>query len=223
MAGGCQGKVVVVVVVVVVVGVGVGVVVVVAASGSATCDLYSYYDFYYILQTTFSVVVVVVAVVVAAAVAVVVVVVVVVTVELVGVAVAVVLVVARVVVVVVVVVLVVAVALSRQKETSCRTLLARERRELLTISCSSSEDGIELTLKKKGWSSPDLQKQKSGPPPLPSLQNREDEYSTSCSYCSGLERLSALFHRRRSFPATMLLKTINREECPHHPFKALML
>ena len=26
-----------------------------------------------------------------------------------------------------------------------------------------------------------------------------------------------------SFPATMLWKTFNREECPHHRFKALML
>ena len=51
--------------------------------------------------------------------------------------------------------------------------------------------------KKKGWSSPDLQNQKSGPPPLLSFQNTEDECSTSCSYCSGLERLSALLHRRQ--------------------------
>ena len=71
-----------------------------------------------------------------------------------------------------------------------------KKTELLTISSSSSEDGRELTLQNfKAWSSPDLQKEKSGPPPLPSLQEREDEYSTSCARSSGLERLSALFHR----------------------------
>ena len=83
------------------------------------------------------------------------------------------------------------------KKTSCLTRLARERTELLTVSSSSSEDGRELTLQKKAWSSPDLQKAKSCLPPLPSFQEREDEYSTSCSHASGLERLSALFHRRQ--------------------------
>ena len=148
-----------------------------------------------------------------------------VTVELVGVAVAVVLVVARVVVVVVVVVLVVAVALSRQKETSCRTLLARERKRapdyLLFVFRrrnrslrSRRKDGVPQTFKNKSL----------GPPPLPSLQNREDEYSTSCSYCSGLERLSAPLPSQTVFPGDDALgKPINREECPHHPFKALML
>ena len=110
------------------------------------------------------------------------------------------------------------------KKTSCLTLLARERTELLTISSSSSEDGRELTLQEKAWSSPDLQREKSGPPPLPSLQKRKDEYSTSCSHFSGLERLSVLFHRRQClahpfiFPATMLWKTFNRKESPPHVF-----
>ena len=72
---------------------------------------------------------------------------------------------------------------SRQKQTSCLTLWAREGRKLLTTSSSSSEDGRELTIKKKGWSSPDLQKERSGAPPLPNS--------------SGLERPSTLFHRRQ--------------------------
>ena len=54
-----------------------------------------------------------------------------------------------------------------------------KRNRRAPISSSSSEDGRELPLKKKGWSSADLQKEKSGPP-LPSLQTREDGSSTSC-------------------------------------------
>ena len=46
--------------------------------------------------------------------------------------------------------------------------------------------------KRKVWSSP-----------LRSLQKTEDEYSTSCSHSSGLERLSTLFHR---------------QQCPAPPF-----
>ena len=63
------------------------------------------------------------------------------------------------------------------KKTSCLTLLARERTELLTIFSSSSEDGRELTLQKKAWSSPDLQKESLVlPPPQPSKKRRGIHY-----------------------------------------------